>query len=211
MIFLKFELDNEKIKKIISKTKNSSVNVEETIMNTISSDFMLRDAYVEIETGGAFGQIKHYMEEEGLKYEFLSNEYFDFIEKCIESDEYGDIYIALAYANEENVGCGEKLEYHIEGIDEDLIWSTGISTWRDEKTLIFNYDDPVIFGSINEDYGILIKKVNGKNVAIFGNRDVHGCYGPYAPIYFKSIEDQLDEPLYQILIEMMHDAIIFEE
>lgn len=124
---------------------------------------MGNDGYVEIEVGRAFDSIQFFMEKEGLEYEFLSKEYFDFINKCVETGEYGDVYIALAYANELMVD-GDELKYHIDGVDENLISSTGISTGLDVKTLLFNINDDIICGSTNEDYGILIKKIDGEKM-----------------------------------------------
>ena len=182
----------EEVKEIIKSTSNESINIKETILNATASEWMEENYFVSSVDGNYIFDV---MEAENLDYNFLSDEYFEFINNILEEG----IYIALGYACEE---CGR--ESNIEG---EI--GTGVIVGQDNIKLSLPED--AIIGDMETDYGIQVFKKDDEFEIIFSFNDsiTFGHAMGYRKI--SSIENQLDEPLHRILIKMMRDAIIFEE
>ena len=179
------------IEEIINNTKFANVDVKETILKTVQSDWMDENYFV----SDSYGEyICDLMEFDDLKYDFLSDSYFEFINEKLDED---GIYIALGYA------CPQ---YNIENQSEKR---TCVSTCIDNIQLSLPKDS--IIGDDTADYGIQIIKKDENYEVIFSFND-NITYG-HAMGYRKisSIEDKLDEPLHRVLIKAMNDVIIFKE
>lgn len=183
----------EEIEKIIKKTKNTQIDVEETIRMTVRSGWMDENYFVSQTDGNYLFDV---MNIEDVEYDFLSDEYFDFINEKLEEE---GIYIALAYACPE---CGSEAENK----DEE---GTGVCTWS--RNVELSLPKGSLLGDMETDYGIQVFKKDGKFETIFSFNDsiTYGHAMGYRKI--SSIEDKLDEPLHRVLIKLINDAIIFEE
>ena len=184
---------NNEVKEIIKKTKHAQIDVEETICMTVRSGWMDENYFVSQTDGNYLFDI---MNIEDVEYDFLSDEYFDFINEKLEEE---GIYIALAYACPE---CGSEAENE----DEE---GTSVCTWSRDVELSLPKDS--LLGNMETDYGIQVFKKDGKFETIFSFNDsiTYGHAMGYRKI--SSIEDKLDEPLHRVLISLMYDSIIFEE
>lgn len=184
----------DEVKKIIKNTKNANIDVEETIFKTTCSGWMEENYFVSLTDENYLFDA---MEAEDVEYNFLADDYFEFINEKIQDE---GIYIVLGYATPENGGCDNPKENE-EG--------TGVCTWRDN--LEFCLPKDAILGDMETDYGIQIFKKDDEFEIIFSFNDSirFGHAMGYRKI--SSIENQLDEPLHRILIKMMRDAIVFEE
>ena len=184
----------EEVKEIIKNTKHLNIDVEETILKTVRSGWMEENYFVSLTDGNYLFDA---MEAEDIEYNFLAEDYFDYINEKIQEE---GIYIALGYATPENGGCENPKEGE-EG--------TGVCTWREDIDLCLPED--AILGDMTTDYGIQVFKKDNEIEIIFSFNDniTFGHAMGYREI--SSIEDKLDEPLHRILIKMMRDAIIFEE
>lgn len=182
----------EEVKEIIKSTKNECINIKETILNATASEWMEENYFV-LSFNGKF--IFEVMEAENLKYNFLSDEYFEFIDNLLEDG----IYIALGYACEE---CGR--ESNIEG-------EIGTGVIAGGNNIHLSLPKDAVIGDMETDYGIQVFKKDDQYETIFSFNDSIS-YG-HAMGYQKisSIEDKLEEPLHRVLIKLMNDAIIFEE
>ena len=182
----------EEVKEIIKSTSNESINIKETILNATASEWMEENYFVSSVDGNYIFDV---MEAENLDYNFLSDEYFEFINNILEEG----IYIALGYACEE---CGR--ESNIEG---EI--GTGVIVGQDNIKLSLPED--AIIGDMETDYGIQVFKKDGQYETIFSFNDSisYGHAMGYREI--SSIEDKLEEPLHRVLIKLMNNAIIFEE
>ena len=183
----------EEVKKIIKNIKHAEINVEETIRMTVHSGWMDENYFVSLPNGDYIFDV---MTMEDIEYDFLSDEYFEFINEKL--DEEG-IYIALGYACPE---CGSAAENE----DEE---GTGVCTWSGDVEFTLPKDS--LLGDMETDYGIQIFKKDEKFEIIFSFNDsiTYGHAMGYRKI--SSIEDKLDEPLHRVLINLMNDSIIFEE
>lgn len=182
----------EEVKEIIKSTSNENINIKETILNATASEWMEENYFVSSVDGNYIFDV---MEAENLDYNFLSDEYFEFINNLLEEG----IYIALGYACEE---CGR--ESNIEG---EI--GTGVIVGQDNIKLSLPED--AIIGDMETDYGIQVFKKDGQYEIIFSFNDSisYGHAMGYREI--SSIEDKLEEPLHRVLIKLMNDAIILEE
>ena len=181
----------EEVKEIIKSTSNENINIKETILNATASEWMEENYFVSSVDGNYIFDV---MEAENLDYNFLSDEYFEFINNLLEEG----IYIALGYACEE---CGR--ESNIEG---EI--GTGVIVGQDNIKLSLPED--AIIGDMETDYGIQVFKKDGQYEIIFSFNDSisYGHALGYREI--SSIEDKLEEPLHRVLIKLMNDAIILE-
>ena len=181
----------EEVKEIIKSTSNENINIKETILNATASEWMEENYFVSSVDGNYIFDV---MEAENLDYNFLSDEYFEFINNLLEEG----IYIALGYACEE---CGR--ESNIEG---EI--GTGVIVGQDNIKLSLPED--AIIGDMETDYGIQVFKKDGQYEIIFSFNDSisYGHAMGYREI--SSIEDKLEEPLHRVLIKLMNDAIILE-
>ena len=186
--------EKSEIEEIIKNTKNAKINVKETILKTVYSGWMEENYFVSSTDGNYLFDV---MEIEDIPYNFLADDYFEFINKQIENE---GVYIALGYACPENGGCENPKEGE-EG--------TGVCTWKDSAELCLPENS--ILGDMTTDYGIQVFKKDDEFEIIFSFNDniTFGHAMGYREI--SSIEDKLDEPLHRVLIKMMRDAIIFEE
>ena len=184
----------DEVEKIIKNAKHKRVNIEETILQTVKSGWMEENYFVSL-TDGTY--IFDAMGMEDMEYDFLSDDYFRFIEEKLDDE---GIYIALGYACPENGGCPNP---------KDGEEGTGVCTWRDGVDLCLPED--AVLGDMETDYGIQVFKRNGQYEVTFSFNDSvrYGHAMGYREI--SSIEDKLDEQLHRILVKMMNDAIIFEE
>lgn len=182
----------DEVKEIIKNIKNASIDVKETILRTVRSGWMEENYFVSAIDGNYIFDV---MELEDVEYNFLSDEYFEFIDNKLSEG----IYIALGYACWE---CGS--ESNIDGEQ-----GTSVSTWRDDVE--FSLPEDAILGDMETDYGIQVFKKDDKYEIIFSFNDSirYGHAMGYRKI--SSIEDELEEPLHRALIKLMNDAIILEE
>lgn len=182
----------DEINRIIKNTKNANIDVEETIHSTVTSGWMDENYFVSTIDGSYIFDV---MQSEDVEYDFLSDEYFEFIEDKLDEG----IYIALGYACWE---CGSESD--IEGEQ-----GTSVCTWRDDVELSLPED--AILGDMETDYGIQVFKKDDKYEIIFSFNDSirYGHAMGYRKI--SSIENELDEPLHRVLIKLMNDAIVLKE
>lgn len=182
----------DEVKEIIKNTKNANIDVSETILRTVRSGWMEENYFVSAIDGSYIFDV---MELEGGEYDFLSDEYFEFIDSKLSDG----IYIAIGYACED---CGSQSD--IEGER-----GTGVSTWKNDVE--FSLPEDANLGDMETDYGIQVFKKDDKYEIIFSFNDSirYGHAMGYRKI--SSIEDKLEEPLHRALIKLMDDAIIFEE
>ena len=190
----------DETKEIISKTQHTNVDVKETILKTISSEWMEENYFVSSIDGDYLFDL---MEVEEVEYNFLSDEYFDYINSKICEE---GIYIALAYACEECAG-DNPIYYETENLDEDDVEYTGACTWKENITLAFPYDKYCL-GDMETDYGIVVSKKDDEYIIdySFNDRITFGHAMGYRKI--SSIENKLNEPLHRMLIKLMSEAII---
>ena len=85
----------DEIKEIIKNTEHANIDIEKTISNTIKSGWMHEDYFV---LNPYNCLISDMIEDDGLEYERLSEDYFNYVYKILDDE---GIYIALAYASEE--------------------------------------------------------------------------------------------------------------
>lgn len=190
----------DETKEIIKKTQHINIDVKETILKTISSEWMEENYFVSSLDGDYLFDL---MEFEEVEYNFLSDEYFDYINSKISEE---GIYIALAYA------CGEcagdnVIYYETGNLDEDDIEYTGICTWKEDVTLAFPYDKYCV-GDMVTDYGIVVYKTGNEYTIDYSFNDniTFGHSMGYRKI--SSIEHKLNEPLHRMLIKLISEAII---
>ena len=182
----------DEINWIIKNTKNASIDVKETILSTVTSGWMEENYFVSTIDGSYIFDV---MQLEDVEYNFLSDEYFGFIDNKLDEG----IYIALGYA------CGDcGSESDIDGEEE-----TSVSTWKVDVE--FSLPEDAILGDMETDYGIQVFKKDDKYEIIFSFNDSirFGHAMGYRKI--SSIENELDEPLHRALIKLMNDAIVLKE
>ena len=182
----------DEINWIIKNTKNANIDVKETILNTVTSGWMEENYFVSTIDGNYIFDV---MELEEVEYNFLSDEYFEFISSKLDEG----IYIALGYACWE---CGSESDIAGEK-------GTSVSTWKDDIEVSLPED--AILGDMETDYGIQVFKKDDKYEIIFSFNDSirYGHAMGYRKI--SSIENELDEPLHRVLIKLMNDAIVLKE
>ena len=182
----------DEINWIIKNTKNASIDLEETILNTVRSGWMDENYFVSTIDGSYIFDV---MQLEDVEYDFLSDEYFEFINNKLDEG----IYIALGYACDE---CGSESD--IEGEQ-----GTSVSTWKDDVE--FSLPEDMILGDMETDYGIQVFKKEDEYEIIFSFNDSirYGHAMGYREI--SSIENELEEPLHRALIKLMYDAIVLKE
>ena len=94
----------EEVKEIIKNTKHANIDVKETILKTVRSGWMEENYFVSLTDGNYLFDA---MESEDIEYNFLAEDYFDYINEKIQDE---GIYIALGYADPENGGCENPKE-----------------------------------------------------------------------------------------------------
>lgn len=194
----------DETKAIITNTKHAHIDIKETISKTVKAGWKNSDYYVL--TPDAL-DLPYAFEDEGLKYEFLSDSYFDYINKMIDNE---GVYIALAYVTDEY--CGDNIiQYGVENIDDiddDEIFYYEIETWKGSITLVVPAELEI--ADEYSDYGILITKENEKLKITFAhNESVR--YGPgMGHNEIHSIEDNLDTG-HMLIMKMISDSIVLKE
>ena len=185
-------------KEIIKNSKHVKIDIKETILKTITAGWMEENFFV-LSIDGDY--IFDLMELEGI-----SDEYFNFINKKIESD---GIYITIGYACPDSATDDNIIEYEIDRLDEAEICYTGICTWKDDVTLVLPCDRYIV-GNMITDYGIVVSKKNGEYTIDFSFNDniTFGHARGYREI--SSIENKLNEPLHRMLIKLMAKGIIIK-
>lgn len=182
----------EEINWIIKNTKNASIDIKETILSTVTSGWMEENYFVSTIDGSYIFDV---MQLEDVEYNFLSDEYFEFINSKLDEG----IYIALGYA------CGDC------GSESDIDGEEGtiVSTWKVDVE--FSLPEDGILGDMETDYGIQVFKKDDNYEIIFSFNDSirFGHAMGYRKI--SSIENELDEPLHRALIKLMNDAIVLKE
>ena len=193
----------DETKEIISKTQHVNIDVKETILKTISSEWMEENYFVSSLDGDYLFDL---MEFEEVEYNFLSDEYFNYINSKISEE---GIYIALAYACEECAG-DNPIYYETENVDEYGMEITGACTWKDDVTLVFPYNQ-YYTGNMVTDYGIVVSKKDDEYTIDYSFNDnvTFGHAMGYREI--SSIENKLNQPLHRMLIKLMSEAIILKD
>lgn len=193
----------EETKEIIKKTKHINIDVKETISKTIGLEMIDSDYFVSSVEGD---QIFDVMELEGVEYNFLSDEYFNYLDKKIEEE---GIYILLSYACPDN-DSDNVIEYEVVDDGGDNIEYSGILTWNNDVLLALP-EDIYYVGDMVTDYGIVLSKTGDEYTINYSfNDNIHYGHGlGYREI--SSIENKLDEPLHRILIKLMSEAIIVKD
>lgn len=193
----------DETKEIIKKTEHVNIDVKETILKTVTSGWMEENYFVSSIEGDYLFDL---MEVEEVEYNFLSDDYFDYINSKIS---YEGIYIALAYACEECSGDNE-INYQTEDLEGEDIEYTGICTWKDDVTLVFPYNQ-YYTGNMVTDYGIVVSKKDDEYTIDYSFNDnvTFGHAMGYREI--SSIENKLNQPLHRMLIKLMSEAIILKD
>lgn len=192
----------DETKQIIENTKHANIDIKETISKTVKAGWIDSNYYVLTPSGAWLPDV---FEDEGLKYELLSDSYFEYIDKLIDED---GIYIALAYATEEAYS-DTIIKYGVddEDIEEDECFGCGICTWKEDITLYVPAELEI--GDDESDYGILITKKDEKLEITFAyNESVRFGHGMgYNKIY--SIEDKFDTG-HMLLMKLISEAIVLK-
>lgn len=192
----------DETKQIIENTKHTNIDIKETISKTVKAGWIDSNYYVLTPSGAWLPDV---FEDEGLKYELLSDSYFEYIDKLIDED---GIYIALAYATEEAYS-DTIIKYGVddEDIEEDECFGCGICTWKEDITLYVPAELEI--GDDESDYGILITKKDEKLEITFAyNESVRFGHGMgYNKIY--SIEDKFDTG-HMLLMKLISEAIVLK-
>ena len=196
----------KEIKEIIKNTKYANIDVEKTISKTIGCGWMHEDYYVLDPDNST---LPYLFELDEIEYKLFSDTYFDYIYKMIDED---GVYIALAYASDEGVSIGcDTVRHNVEGLDEDEIFYAGITTWRKELGLELP-EESVATAAIDEhsDYGILVIRKDGKYEISYAYNEYEN-YGPGGSQSIHEIEDELENPVYRLVIKLMSEAIVLKE
>lgn len=196
----------DEIKEIIEKTKHVDIDIKQTISSTIKSGWMGEDYFV-------LGRYNEFLPnefiDEGLEYELLSDSYFDYVYKMLDDD---GIYIALAYASDNGVSMdSETIKHNTEGLDEDEIFYSGICTWRKEVALELP-EESLATAAIDEysDYGIIVIRKEGKFEITYAYNEYEN-YGPGGSQSIHEIENELENPVYRLVIKLMSEAIVLKD
>ena len=196
----------DEIKEIIKNTEHANIDIEKTISNTIKSGWMHEDYFV---LNPYNCLISDMIEDDGLEYERLSEDYFNYVYKILDDE---GIYIALAYASEEEAGVDDKIiKHNVEYLDEDEILYAGIITWNNGIDLELP-EESVATAAIDEhsDYGILVIRKEGKyKISYAYNEYKNYCPGGSQSIH--GIEDELENPVYRLVIKLMSEAIVLKD
>ena len=196
----------DEIKEIIKNTEHANIDIEKTISNTIKSGWMHEDYFV---LNPYNCLISDMIEDDGLEYERLSEDYFNYVYKILDDE---GIYIALAYASEEEAGVDDKIiKHNVEYLDEDEILYARIITWNNGIDLELP-EESVATAAIDEhsDYGILVIRKEGKYKISYAYNEYKN-YGPGGSQSIHGIEDELENPVYRLVIKLMSEAIVLKD
>ena len=194
------------VKEIIENTKHANIDIKQTISSTVKSGWMGEDYFVL----GPYNEfLPNEFIDEGLEYELLSDSYFEYIYKMIDDE---GVYIALAYATDEGVfGDSETIKHNVEGLDEDEIFYAGITTWYTGIGLELP-EESLATAAIDEhsDYGILVIRKEGKTEITYAYNEYKN-YGPGGSQSIHEIEDELENPVYRLVIRLVSEAIVLKD
>ena len=193
----------DETKDIIKKTEHVNIDVKETISKTIGLEMIDSDYFVSSVEGDPIFDV---MELEDVEYDFLSDEYFDYLDKKINGE---GIYILLGYACPDN-NSDNVIEYEVVDNGEEYVDYSGVLTWNNNVLLALP-EDKYYTGDMVTDYGIVVNKTGDEYTIDYSfNDNIHYGHGMgYREI--SSIENKLDEPLHRILIKLMSEAIIVKD
>lgn len=194
----------DETKEIIANTKHANIDIKETISKTVKAGW--KDSNYYVLTPNA-QDLPYVFEDEGLEYEFLSDSYFDYINKMIEDR---GVYIALAYVTDEYCTEQNVVKYGVEDIDddEDEIYYYEIETWKDNVTLVVPAELEI--ADEYSDYGILITKENDKLEITFANNESFRYGHGMGHNEINSIEERLDTG-HMLIMKLMSDTIVLKE
>ena len=196
--------DIELTKMIIKFTKHLDIDIEETISRTMDAGWLNEDYFV---LGWNGATLPRLFELNGFEYDPFEETYWDGFNHLV--DDMG-VYIVLAFATE-GAGSSHTYTYDVDGLSDAEIYSANISTWRHDVNFEFPKDSPAT-RNIDErdDYGILLTRDEGKLEINYAYNE----FNPAGPCGYKSIreiEDELENPVFRLVIFLMLDAIVLKD
>ena len=196
--------DIEFIKVVIEIIKHADIDIEETISRAKKVGWMASDYIV---WGGNDTPLPRLFELNGFEYDPFEDSYWEGINKLI--DEMG-VYIVLAYVTE-----GEEsysaFKYNTDGLDKEEICYADISVGSTNIDFELSEDSPATRNiDLRDDYGILLTREEGKLEINFAYNE----YNPAGPCGYNSIreiEDEIENPVFRLVIVMMLGAIVLKD
>lgn len=191
-------------KMMVNFTKHLDIDIEETISRTMNAGWMADDYVV---WGGNDTPLPRLFELNGFEYDPFEESYWDGFNHLI--DEMG-VYIVLALATE-GEGPGEEFKYNTEGLDEEDICHANILTWRSHVDFELPEDSPATRNiDYRDDYGILLTRNEGKLEICYAYNEFNPA-GPCGYKEIREIEDELENPVFRLVIVMMLGAIVLKD
>lgn len=194
----------EEVEKLIESIKHANINIKETILLTISQERLQEWLFKECFVMDSYGvPLTDLLKSEGFGYEFLSDTYWDYLEKLIDGE---GAYIALCFISEGGFSGSETIPFNVEGLTEDEIFHYGLETWMHRCSLAYP-EELFIPPDEGLELGILVNRNEDKfEITFVYNEKVYSGPGYYYEI--RSIENELDNPIFRMAIILMCFAIV---
>ena len=203
----KFILTDEEFNDLLDQIEHRKIDIKKTIENTAAGDLLgVKYAHASpLSNRDDFPEEIPELLDNGKTYDNkLDDEFLERALKCVEEDH--GLYISLVYAMDESGPVDISFKKVNEDDDEDYGNTILIEASNDGALCYFD-DAYEVSADMTSDYGINIRKVNDTYRTTIGVRSagLH-CWNPQ-----DFSEGWADEPMDQIILKLIYDAIVFED